>query len=321
MKKKLLLFLAILLVFISGAAVFRFIQPKPIGKVGFSCYDMKFDYYKQMEKGMRSRLDDLGYDLIVHDQKSRTDLQIKGCMDMIEQGVEALIISPINPKVLGSIVDAAHEKKIPVILNDIGGGNSDYDVVVISDCIEGGRMAAQYLQEVFTKEGLLPQDTAVGILRNPPTHEGPFSRGDGFREVAEELGWQVFDNIGEGEEETAYGVTLSMLSQWPEIKAFFCTNDPMAIGVVRACKEMNRSDIRIIGFNGDIQALKLISQGHMLATIQQFPYAMGETGADIVDIFLSGQEIEFDVSEKKQILMPVRLIDQSNVDEARKALD
>ena len=116
-------------------------------KIGFSVYDMKYDYFKQMAKGTEKHLKELGYSMILNDQKSDADLEIKGCNELINQGISALIISPINPEVLSKIVMQAREKKIPVIINDIGGGDSDYDALVVSDCIGGGRMAGEYFEK------------------------------------------------------------------------------------------------------------------------------------------------------------------------------
>ena len=45
--------------------------------------------------------------------------------DLINQGIGALIISPIKPDAMGPIVDAAKAKGIPVVVDDIGGGGTN----------------------------------------------------------------------------------------------------------------------------------------------------------------------------------------------------
>ena len=60
---------------------------------------------------------------------------VTGAKNLIDQGIAALIISPIKPDALNSVVDYAHAAKIPVIVDDIGGGGSDYDVIVVSDSL------------------------------------------------------------------------------------------------------------------------------------------------------------------------------------------
>ena len=67
---------------------------------------------------------------------------VSATIDLINQGIDALIISPFKPDALGPIVDAAKAKGIPVVVDDIGGGGSAYDAIVISNNEEGGVMAA-----------------------------------------------------------------------------------------------------------------------------------------------------------------------------------
>jgi len=234
--------------------------------------------------------------------------------------VEVLIVSPINSTVMPQIVDEAHSKNIPVIVNDIGGGGADYDAFVVSDSIEGGRMAGEYLQGVFLSAKKAGNVNVV-VLRNNPEVSAAHNRGNGFLEIAHEYGWNVVaDIVAKGEHDTAYSMMKQLLEDNERIDAVFCTNDPMALGVSKACGEMGREDIKVIGFNGDNEALKAIREGKMLATIQQYPYAMGEIAADLADMMIKKTAIDFDLQEEKTILVPVTLIDKNNVEDAFKAL-
>ena len=93
-------------------------------------------------------------------------------MDLINQGISALVVSPVQPPALPTIVDAAHAAKIPVIIGDVG-AEGDYDAFVLSANYEGGKLAAQYMAEQLkdkpgTKEVLvitLHPGSAVGELR------------------------------------------------------------------------------------------------------------------------------------------------------------
>jgi len=81
------------------------------GKIGFSVYDMQYEYFQGMEKGTKQGIMDLGYEYILHDQKSDQTQMVSGSQDLINQDISALIISPNNPEALGPIVEAAHAKK------------------------------------------------------------------------------------------------------------------------------------------------------------------------------------------------------------------
>ena len=112
--------------------------------IGFSVYDMQYGFFQDMEKGTKAAIEAAGYDYKLHDEKSDETQMVSGSIDLINQGIAALIISPNKPEALGPIVEAAHAKKIPVIVDDIGGGGSNYDAIVISDCFGGGKLAAEY---------------------------------------------------------------------------------------------------------------------------------------------------------------------------------
>lgn len=288
--------------------------------IGFSVYDMKFDFFQEMEMGTRTHLKELGYDLIVFDQKSSTERQLAGCQELINKGVKVLIVSPINSTVMDQIVNEAHAKNIPVIVNDIGAENSAYDAFVVADCIGGGRMAGEYLYNLFASEKK-NSDIHVISFRNSPQVAAAYSRADGFLEIANEFGWHIIaDEVADGEKEAATMLMKKLLEENSVIDAVFCTNDPMALGVLQACKEAKRENIKVIGFNGDIAALKAIREGEMTATIQQYPYAMGEIAADIADMLIKKTPVEFDIPQTKTILIPVTLIDKQNVEDAFKAL-
>ena len=289
-------------------------------QIGYSVYDMKFDFFKEMEKGTRSHLKELGYSLVVDDQKSSTEKQISGCRELLEKGVKVLIVSPIDVTAMEEIVEEAHLYHVPVIINDIGSGGSNYDAFVVSDSIEGGRMAGEYLHSVLLEQNR-NDNAGVVVFRNNPQVAVAHSRGDGFLEIANEYGWQTIkDVVAEGEMDTAYNMMKELLKQTTDIDAVFCTNDPMALGVVKACEEEKITNVNIIGFNGDADALKAIRDGRMLATVQQYPYAMGEIAADLADMLYKDIEIDFDIPENKTILVPVMLIDADNVQDAFKAL-
>lgn len=314
--KKIIVILNILVCVILLTTCSKVVKPK----IGFSVYDMKFGFFKEMEKGTRSRLKELGYELIIRDQQSSTERQISGCRELINDGVKVLIVSPINSTSMSQIVKEAHSKNIPVIINDVGGGGADFDAFVVSDSIEGGRLAGEYLKEKFVSEKKTGSINIV-IFRNSREVPAAYKRGDGFLEIANEFRWNIIaDTIAKGEHDTAYSIMKKLLKENSRIDAVFCTNDPMALGVLKACTEMSRKDVRIIGFNGDNDALRSILNGKMTATIQQYPYAMGEIAADLSDMLIKRTTIDFDLQKERTILVPVTLIDKNNVEDAFKAL-
>src|SRR5512137_1752555 len=118
-------------------------QPAKKKKIGFSVFDMQYGFFQDMEKGTKEAAQAAGYDYVLVDEKSSESTMVSATQDLINQGIDALIISPFKPDALGPIVDAAKAKGIPVVVDDIGGGGTDYNVIVISNNEKGGVLAAE----------------------------------------------------------------------------------------------------------------------------------------------------------------------------------
>ncbi|NCA99728.1 MAG: sugar ABC transporter substrate-binding protein, partial [Clostridia bacterium] len=132
---------SLMILTVAAVLVATFMKPKVIG---FTAYDLSLDFFHSMEMGVMEGAESLGYQSIRHDQAGDETRLVTSFKRLIEEQVAAIIVSPISPEVLPPLVDSAHEKGIPVIINDIGGGGSDYDAIVISDNWQGGVLAADY---------------------------------------------------------------------------------------------------------------------------------------------------------------------------------
>lgn len=63
--------------------------------------------------GVKERCEELGYEVIIHDGKADAANQVTAFENFIAQGVDAIIVSPIDEQALIPSVEAAHEAGIP----------------------------------------------------------------------------------------------------------------------------------------------------------------------------------------------------------------
>ena len=286
--------------------------------VGFSVFDMQYGFFQQMEKGTKDGALAAGYKYVLHDQKGDEAQMIAGRQDLINQGVAALIVSPIKPEVMGPIVEAAHKKKIPVVIDDIGGGGSNYDALVVSNNYEGGSIAGQYAVDQLKGKA---KSLEMAIIKVDPSHVFAVRRGEGFKAVVQKAGFKVVKELsGHDKAEEGYTVMKDIITSNPNVVAVFAENDPMAAAAAQACADAKRQDIMVIGFNADQVALEAIQAGTMVATVQQLPYDMGKLTAKLADQLIKGEKLTFDDAAKREIYVPVKLITKDNVEEALKAL-
>jgi len=279
-------------------------------KIGFSVYDMQYGFFQDMEKGTKEASEAAGYDYVLVDQKSSESTMVSATQDLIDQGINALIISPFKPDALGPIVDAAKAKKIPVVVDDIGGGGTDYDVIVISDNDKGGVIAADQIAAVLKERPSAAKK--VASISCEPSAVYAARRNAGFEKRIKELGYTVVASLSaKSKQEEGYKVAKDILSAHPDVAAIFCGNDPMAVGAAQAVADSGKNgvkDVYVVGFNGDEIALQAIKARQMGATIQQVPEEMGKMTVQLATKLMNSEKLQYNNAEKREIYVPVKLI-------------
>lgn len=280
--------------------------------IGGSYYDLSNEFFQNMAAATKAEVEKLGYQYKEHDQKNTESEMVTGATNLINEGVAALIISPCKPEALGSIVQAAKDKEIPVVIDDIGGGESDYDVIVISDCYDGGVQAVEYTDKLLKEKNV--EGKNVGSITCEPSAVYAARRNQGYEEKMKELGYNIASTICANSLDTeGYQAMKDMLAANPDIVAVFAGNDPMAAGAANALDELKRTDIVLIGFNGDQIALDAIKKGTMAGTIKQDVALMGQTTAQLADKLIRGEDLEYDNADEREIYAAVTLITADDV--------
>lgn len=294
----------------------KFEKKEPF-KIGYSVYDMQQPYWQEYARGVKEASEGAGAEFILSDQKSSQEAQVSGSMDLINQGISALIVSPVQPPALPGIVEAAHEAKIPVIIGDVG-AEGEYDAFVLSANYEGGKLAAQYMVEQLKDK---PGNKEVLVITLHPGSAVGEARTAGF--VDELKKHSDFVIVGElnGNDTVEGGLTVTndTLAANPNLAGIYAANDPEAIGAAQALKTAGKTnDVIVIGFNGDAPALELIKKGEMAATIAQDPYGQGKKAVELALMLLEGKTLTYDDPATLSIFFPVEVVDSSNLDKYMK---
>ena len=94
----------------------------------------------------------------------------------------------------------------------------------------------------------------------------------------------------------ALDVATNVLQRNPNIKAIYCANDTMAMGVAQAVANAGKTGkVLVVGTDGIPEARKMVEAGQMTATVAQNPADIGATGLKLmVDAEKSGKVIPLD---------------------------
>ncbi|WP_051759192.1 substrate-binding domain-containing protein [Herbidospora cretacea] len=291
----------------------------PAGKkitVGFSVYDMQYEFFQKMAKGTQDAAAAKGWEVRLHDEKSDENEMVTGASALIDQGIDLLIISPFKPTALGPIIAKAKAGNVPVIVNDIGGGGTPYDAIVISDNEGGGKLAAEFMDEQIQANGGGSKNVASITCEPSATYAA--RRNAGFKAEIESRGYTVVAELsGNSKAEEGYKVMKDILSKNPDVAGVFACNDPMGVAAANAIKDAGKSpvtDIVSVGFNADPEALTAIKAGLLAATVAQDPAAMGALTVTLGEQALNKQPIRFSNAAEREVFNPVTLVDKTNVD-------
>ncbi|MDR0925408.1 MAG: LacI family transcriptional regulator [Hungatella sp.] len=154
----------------------------------------------------------------------------------------------------------------------------------------------------------------IGMINGSETAEVCAERYKGYASALKEAGIPVCQEYVchcDFIEETAFEKTRKLLARHPEITAFFCASDMMAIGVVRAAEAMGMrvpEDISVVGFD-DISIAGYMCKG--ITTIRQSPAAMGLAGGEAVWRMLKDEPVG------TEIILPHELIIRETTAKAR----
>ena len=76
-------------------------------KFGYALNDMSHEWYQNIAKGARARAAELGGDITIADAAMDAAKQVSQLENMITQGVDVLIITPVDVKSLPNIIAEA----------------------------------------------------------------------------------------------------------------------------------------------------------------------------------------------------------------------
>lgn len=265
-------------------------------KVGYTVQSMENAYFVSIVEGMKAAAKEKGIDLVVADAAADASKHISQIEDFISQGVDAIIISPVDQEAPADAVKAAQKAGIPVISLDqeVKGSDAFFGIDEEEYGKLGGELAGDWLNEKES-DGTIDEilndngEIEVVVVRYDQI-PSVIRRADGLKEGLEKTytGDKKINYVYEqnaADADTGYNLSETALTSNPGVSMFICINDSSALGVYESClthKEHTPDNTCIIGLDALPEALKLISQDTMYkGTVDIKP---AEKGADVLDL-------------------------------------
>jgi ribose transport system substrate-binding protein len=236
----------------------------------------------------------------VPQQPDNVDEQKAMVEQVLKDRPDAVIFIPVDDIAMVDSVKKLNEAKIPVVLvsNPLPGSFVTY---VGADDFEIGYREARYLFEHLGANG------KIVVIEGTPAAPTNRERVRGYqRAFAEFPGIEVLGSgIGNYQQPDAKRVMEKFLGEHPQIDAVLSANDGMALGVLEALKQANRTSV-VIGINGILPAVKQIETGAILASVDFNMFKIGCVATRAAVRHLKREPLP------ERVILPAEIIDKTN---------
>lgn len=231
-----------------------------------------------------------GYDLIFVDCDNDNAVQIESVRTSIQQGVDYIILAPIQSAGWESVLQEAKDAGIPVIVADrqVDADASMYDAFIGTDTEVEGKLTGDWLAEylngaeanILVIEGSIGASAAIG-------------RTNGFNSVAEQHDeWTILDSqSGDFTQTGGQEVMESFIKSYNgQFNVVVCQNDNEAYGAMDAMDAAGITygiggDVIIISFDATHDGLKYTLEGKIHCNVECNPIQ-----AEYVDTIIKQME-------------------------------
>lgn len=312
MKQTFLALLALASVFLTGCdnkpAPSGGSQPstdaKAKGTIGVSLLTLDNPFFKVIGDTITAEGKKKGYESIVVSGDKDPSKQGNQIKDFIVKKVSAIVLSPCDSKAIIPVIQEANAAGIPVFTVDIPCNEPGVKIVtqVATDNYRGGKEAGIAMIEALGEAG-----GKIAVLGFNQV-ESCILRVKGFREVIDAhnaSGKAKIDIVAEldsgGAKDIGFKAAEDTLQANADLRAIFAINDPAALGARAALEKAGKTQILVIGFDGQPEGKQAIKDGKIYADPIQFPDKMGVQVVDAIIRHSKGETLP------PQMLIPTSL--------------
>jgi len=224
------------------------------------------------------------------DAKGDVALQVQQVDDFINQGVDAIILNPVDTQGVLPMITAAKNANIPLIfVNRKPEVKLQGDVAYVgSDSALGGEMQMEALAKKMNYKG------NVAILMGALSNEEARERTRAVEAViAKYKDMKVVEKqTAKWQRNEAVDVVSSWLLNQRPIDAIAANNDEMAIGAIMALSQAKNEKILVAGIDGTPDGQQFVKNGKMALTIFQDAKGQATGAVQVTKALLDKQKVQ-----------------------------
>lgn len=282
-------------------------------KVGVCIYQFADNFMTLFRGELENYLVEQGFskdNITIVDGANDQATQTNQIQNFITQGVDVLIINPVNSSSAETITDMVVEAGIPLVYinrepdasEEQRWADNNWDVTYVG-C--DARQSGTYQGEMIADLGLDTVDMNGNgkidyiMIEGDPENVDAQYRTEYSIKALEDAGLEVNcldDQVGMWDQATAQQLVANSLSQnGNDIEVVFCNNDAMALGALQSIEAAGRTvgeDIYLVGVDALTEALDNVASGKMTGTVFNDHFSQSHAAAIAAANYLTGTENE-----------------------------
>lgn len=278
-------------------------------KVGVCIYQFSDNFMTLFRTELESYLVGLGFDkanITIADGANDQATQTNQIQNFITDGVDVLIINPVNSSSASTITDMVVEAGIPLVYinrepeasEQQRWADNNWNVCYVGcDARQSGTMQGELIADLgldavdFNKNGKIDY---IMIEGDPENVDAQY-RTEYSVKALTDAGLEVNcldDQVGNWDQTLGQQlVANSLAANGNDIEVVFCNNDAMALGALQAIQAAGRTvntDIYLVGVDALSEALEDVIAGTMTGTVFNDHIAQSHNAADAAVNYITG---------------------------------
>jgi ribose transport system substrate-binding protein len=275
-------------------------------RIGVSVYDMS-SFITAGKEGMDTYAKANNIELVWNSANLDVSTQASQIDSYINQGVDAIIVVPVQADSLGPQVASAKAKNIPLVAVNAALESKDIAGNVQPDDVAAGAQEMQMMADRLGGRG------NIVILQGPLGQSGELDRSKGIEQTLAK-----YPDIKVLARDTANwkrDEAVNKMKNWisgfgNQITGVVAQNDDMGLGALQALKEAGRTGVPVVGIDGIEDGLNAVKSGEFIGTSLQNGTVELAAGLAVADKLVKGEQ----VNTNPVYIMPA--ITKDNVDVA-----
>ena len=236
------------------------------------------------------------------DQNTQTE-QIN---TFLQQGVDVLVINPVQTTSAQTIVDTVSPSGTPIVFINREPDKSVLDsyagkcCYVGADARQSGTYQGQLILETETQGDINGDGKITYIMcKGDPENIDAQYRTEYSIKALTDAGKEVeclYEYLDNWDQTTAQQDVANALAQYGEkIEVVFCNNDAMALGALQSIQQANRTvgkDIYLVGVDALAEAVQDVLDGNMTGTVLNDDVGQATAAADATKLYVEGSAVE-----------------------------